>query len=566
MRAARVLALGLAAVLALPAVAAARSAVIDRFAVALDVGADGTLQVRESLTLDFRGAHRGLWRAIPVRYVRHGAEFALRVDGIAVLDEHHRPLRAEVVHRARSLRIKVWVPGAVDARRTVHVLYRVRRALLAFDDHDELYWNVTGDEWDVPIRHAEVTVTLPGGLAGAADVVAYTGARGATAADAEIVREAAALTVRATRVLQPREGLTVAVGWPPGAVARPSAARQVWWFAVDNWPLVLPLATLVLVGLLWRAYGRDPATRRSIKPEYGPPPGLVPAEAGPLLDQRAEPRDVVATLLDLAVRGHLAIGGVPEDPDDFVFRRVTALDEAGLKPLELTILRRIFGDQLTLRERRLTELRHDYDYVFPRLRDAIYRTLVADGLYAASPYWIRQGWLWAGGLVLTLAAALAASLERVGAGWVLPVGVALSGGVVLAFAPLMPRRTWRGARLLDQLRGFQEFLERAEKDRLERLPHDTLHRLLPWAMALGVSDRWILNWEGIDVPAPAWFDSGAPFSVRRFQRDLARFARGNERALLTSRAGGGGGAAGGASGVRRGSSGGGFGGGGGGTF
>jgi uncharacterized membrane protein len=130
----------------------------------------------------------------------------------------------------------------------------------------------------------------------------------------------------------------------------------------------------------------------------------------------------------------------------------------------------------------------------------------------------------------------------------------------------MPRRTWRGVRLLTRLRGFQEFLERAEKDRLQRLPPDTVHRLLPWAIALGVTERWVLGWRGIDVPAPAWFPTDAPFDLVRYHRELERFARDNERALLASRSGAWAGGGGSGSGFSGGSSGGGLGGGGGGTF
>jgi len=73
------------------------------------------------------------------------------------------------------------------------------------------------------------------------------------------------------------------VGWPRGYIARPSAWQEGRWFLGDNWPLGLPLLTLAMVLGVWRAYGRDPASNRSIKPEYEPPQDLVPAEAGALV-------------------------------------------------------------------------------------------------------------------------------------------------------------------------------------------------------------------------------------------------------------------------------------------
>jgi hypothetical protein len=549
-------------------VASARSFVIERFAVDLDVRSDGSLGVRETITVAFHGAHNGLYRLIPIRYVRQGLEFALRLDDIHVLDQGHASLRTELSYPGAYVKIKAWVPGAVDTTKTVQISYRVRRGLLAFDNHDELYWNVTGDEWEVPIREAEATVTLPPGLPmRGVHTVAYTGPRSAAGTDYEAGVDGT-IHFRATRPLRPREGFTIVVAWPPGLVARPPAWRQAWWFAVDNWPLALPLATLLGMGLLWRAYGRDPRADRSIKPEYGPPSDLAPAEGGALLDQKAEPSDVIATLVDLAVRGYITVE--PVGDDDFIFRRVRDLTgDSTLTPLEGFVLRKVFGEQLSLHERHLSELRRDSEYVFAPIRDAIYRALVEHRLFPSSPFWIRQGWGWVGGLLLLAGGGLLVAQDRWGPlGLPLAAGAGLSGLVILAFARIMPRRTWRGVKLLVHLRGFQEFLERAEKDRLARLPADTLHRWLPWAIALGVAEPWIHRFEGVKVEVPAWYRSGEPFTLTRYRQSLTSFERGNTEALTVARRGSGeGGSAGsGSSGFSGGSSGGGFGGGGGGTF
>ena len=559
--------LALVLLLVFPALAGARAFVIERFAVALDVRPDGSLSVQETLTIEFRGHHTGIFRTIPVRDVRQGLPFALRLDDLHVLDESHQPLRTEVTYPGHYVRLKAWVPGAQDAIRTVHVLYRVRRGLLAFDDHDELYWNVTGDEWDVPILSAEARVRLPAGLISAAQALAYTGPRGAGGADYELERGADALVVRSRRPLRPREGLTIVVGWPPGLLPRPAAWRQAWWFAVDNWPLALPLLTLAAMGLVWWSYGRDPAITRSIKPEYEPPPGLLPAEAGTLIDQKAEPSDVVATLVDLGVRGYLQIEQVGND--EYLFRRVRPLaGDSSLAALEVVILRKIFGENLTLTERALSELRRDSHYVFAPLRDAVYRALVAHRLFPASPFWVRHGWGWVGVALLSGAGLLFVALQRSGPlGWSLPVAVAASGLIVVAFARAMPRRTWRGVKLLVHLRAFQEFLERAEKDRLARLPADTLHRWLPWAIALGVAEPWIHHFNAIQVEPPAWLCGDNGFTLDHYARDVRGFGRSMGEALASGPRGtGDSGAGGGGSGFSGGSSGGGFGGGGGGTF
>jgi uncharacterized membrane protein YgcG len=556
-----------AVLLAVPYPAAARSFAIERFAVSLEVRPDASLVVQEHLTIQFQGHHQGVFRLIPVRELRHGLAQDLRVDDVYVLDDAHAPLRTEVTYPGRYVRIAAWVPGASDTTKTVRVLYRVRQALLAFADHDELYWNVTGDEWSVPIEQAEVRLTLPPGLAtDAVRTLAFTGPRGATGADYEEEREAGEITFRTRRPLGPREGLTIVVGWPPGAVRHPAAWQRAWWAVVDNWPLLLPLLTLAGMGLVWRAYGRDPAANRSIKPEYGPPGELTPAEAGTLIDERAEPSDVVAALVDLGVRGYIAVE--PVGDGDFRFRRMRSLhDDPQLSPLEVFVLQKVFGEELTLSERHLSELHHNADHVFEPIRDAIYRAMVARRAFPRSPFWIRQGWGALGIAMIFVGGALFVGLEPfAGLRWSLAAGVFASGLIVLGIGQVMPRRTWRGVRLVVHLRGFQEFLERAEKDRLERLPPDTLHRWLPWAIALGVSEQWIHRFQGLPVDAPSWYRVRQPFTLSSYRDDLQRFGRGVQKVLAAGRSDGSGRAGGGRSGFSSGSSGGGRGGGGGGTF
>src|SRR5262245_6597362 len=205
----------LAALAALPPRAEGQppSFAIERFAVTLEVEATATLRVREAITFEFRGAHQGVYRTIPVRYERRGLEFALRVDDIHASDENVKPLATAVSRLGRAIRVKVLVPGATNTIRTVVITYRVRRALIEVDDHEELYWNVTGTEWDVPIRQVEAVVSSPPWIPlDRVTALAYTGPRGIAGTDYTEERADSFLTFRTTRPLKPREGLTIAVG------------------------------------------------------------------------------------------------------------------------------------------------------------------------------------------------------------------------------------------------------------------------------------------------------------------------------------------------------------------
>src|SRR5688500_628050 len=125
----------------------------------------------------------------------------------------------------RSYRkLKIWVPGATDATRTVKLRYRVSNGLRFFDEHDELYWNVTGDEWEVPIESASARVRLPDGASGVR-ATAFRGTFGSTE-QSDVSTDPGGVHVRTTRGLGMREGLTLVVGWNPGLVHRPTAVEK----------------------------------------------------------------------------------------------------------------------------------------------------------------------------------------------------------------------------------------------------------------------------------------------------------------------------------------------------
>jgi hypothetical protein len=560
----------LALLLAAPAGGQARSYSIDAYRVSIQVDPDASLLVQESITFVFRGSHRGIYRTIPLRYARHGLDYALRVEGVQVLGPDGQPLRTELSYPGRALQIKAWVPGARDATRTVTILYRVQRALLAFESHDELYWNAIGTDWAVPIRSAEAVVGLPPTVpAEEVRATAFTGPFGGAGREYTLERAGGFLVFRTTRPLGMREGLTVVVGWPPGHVRFPSGLQALGWFLLDQRWFGLPLAVFAGCLLFWRRFGRDPMRDRSVKPEYEPPAGLRPGEAGALLDEVVHPRDIVATLVDLAVRGHLGVEQVTTafGESDYLFKLTKPwLGEPDLADFEVIVLAQVFGAGGTTHLRLLSELRRDSRVIFEPIRRQLYRGLVKKKYFLASPEAVRNVWRTVGGILLVAAVFLGVS-DLVAAPLSAALAVGASGAIVLGFARVMPRKTFRGAREKLHILGFQEFLERAEKDRLRRLPSDTLHKWLPYAIALGVEEAWIWNFEGITVAAPTWYESKGPFTLSTYSRALRTFARDVETAWLSAARGGGGSSwSGGGSGFSGGSSGGGGGGGGGGTF
>ncbi len=526
----------------------------------------------ESIVVRFTGSWNGIYRSIPVKYrTAQGLNWTLGLDLEGATDGDGRPLRVEAGRERHYIKYKIWVPGAANATRTVVLRYRATNGLRFFDEHDELYWNVTGDEWEVPIAGATARIELPPGTEGIR-AIAFNGAYGSTAEDASVEASGTTVRIAMPRALAYREGLTAVVGWNKGVVAKPAAAARAAGVVGSNWPLLIPVPVFLVAFAVWRRRGQDPR-RRPIAVQYEPPQSLTPAEAGTLLDNSADLRDITATLVDLAVRGYLRF----EERDDrklfgLVGKREYVLHRLeppagvdGLAPHERRVFDGVFSGRGASVE--LSQLEDEFYTELSGIRTGIFERLLGRGFYHARPDQVRTHWT-AGGV------ALGALVGGVGAAvahrfLLTPVSFIVAGVLVglilLGFGAIMPARTEAGARALEQVLGFEEFLRRVESEHLKRviIGHPELFdRYLPFAMAFGVEQKWARAFEGIYTTPPTWYvgPSVGDFSVGRLSTSLAHLSSTAGSTLSSSPRSSSG------SGFSGGSSGGGGGGGGGGAF
>jgi hypothetical protein len=200
------------------------------FTALLAVHPSGSLDVIEEITFHFTGQWNGILRDLSLQHnTAQGRKTKLDVELVGITDRLNQPLRVEEEKtNAWTKRFRIWIPGAVNADRTILIKYRVRNAIRFYfasgkaDAFDELYWNVTGNSWTMPIDRVHARVILPDGVA-ATRVAVYTGATGARESAATVERDADEVGFTSTRGLSPYEGFTIGVGWPPGhVVTRPS--------------------------------------------------------------------------------------------------------------------------------------------------------------------------------------------------------------------------------------------------------------------------------------------------------------------------------------------------------
>lgn len=585
---ARRLALALALTLALASPAPADEERIRGFDVDVQVNADASFVVTEKIAYDFTDStwKHGIFRDIPVRYGRGAAaDYRIKLDVRSVTNGRGDPWPYSVNpwdsglegKGGRDLRIKIGDPEKfVNERQDYWITYRVKRGLLYFETHDELYWNVTGNGWEVPIDEASATVYLPEGARPTEaefPAACFTGVFGSVRSDCEVSRGVQTITFRATRGLQPGEGLTLVLGLPKGVVREPTKLEAALARASDYlspW-LLLPLATFAAMFLRWREKGRDPAGSAAIAVRYAPPEGMTPAEMGLVLDERIDIEDVTSTILDLAVRGWLEIEEIESTKflflsnKDYLLRRLKA-EDAGLRAHERKLLSALFSGR---EEVKVSALRNQFYKHLPDIKSALDEEVSkGQGWFAGAPDKVRRSYL-VGGLLLLGIAVFGGMFLAVLVGISAGLAIGLSGLIVLGFGRYMPQKTRKGRAAYEEVLGFKEFLERVEADRLERSggrTADRFEKALPYAVVLGVADRWADAFADIYTDPPKWYRSpsysGGGFRPNAFVDDLGRSMSTLGQAMASSPSQGGSGG----SGFSGGSSGGGFGGGGGGSW
>ena len=219
----------------------------------------------------------------------------------------------------------------------------------------------------------------------------------------------------------------------------------------------------------------------------------------------------------------------------------------------------------------MSELQNHFYVHLPKIKDYIFDALVTDGYYLHRPDVVRAAYLVGGaaiGIFLLVILEIYSSAHGLAPVTAAIAGIA-SGIIICVFGWFMSSRTIAGARTLEKVLGFEDFLGRVEGDRLDRIVKtpELFEKFLPYAMALQVEKKWVQAFSSISMQPPSWYQGpyGGGFYPYLLVNDLnvmshsagSAFASAPRSSSGSSGFGGGGGG---------GFSGGGFGGGGGGGF
>ena len=473
---------------------------IQNFNSQIIINKDRSIQVEESIAYDFGNVERhGIYRTIPLKGINIQGDIQTLQNGRIATQE---------ISRGEEITIKI---GDADIYLTglnqYSISYQVKGVIKKLQDRDELYWQITGTEWEVPIEKASATIVLPEDLQDKVrdKLYCYTGVSSSTVQDCTITwTNESTIEIKSNQSLAAGEGLTFAIGFPLGTLT-----PLTWW--EQNEELIYrSIATGILIigsiGLyfVWNTWARDPKIRKPIVRQYDAPKGMSPAGIIRLKNTYATPVEISATIISLAQQGILSITEL--EAKNWLHNAVFQFDlkdiPAGkiLKPFEQELVDILFKDNRKI----VTTKDLEKEQVGDKF-STIYNTIYQDEVkqyYVTNPIVLRSILIGIAIVVVILAIVL----------------VDISNGLTLALIPLAivaviiayyaPKRTEEGTRVLEHILGLEEYIRVAEKDRLQFQEKEYIFfEILPYAIALGLATVWAKAFEGLITANPDWYTS-----------------------------------------------------------
>jgi hypothetical protein len=547
--------------------------VIKSFGARYAIQKDGSIDVIEDLLVDFGSQQKhGIFRDIDVLFeydAHHQRKYDVKVTGVT---NGETPVPYKVSTSGATKKITIGdADKLVSGEQRYVITYRLLGALNAFEDHDELYWNVTGDTWPVPIERVTVSVTAP--AITAADC--FQGPEGSTEKCQKGISPSRA-DYQSSRTLRSGEEVTIVAGLQKGSVqvsgpilvtkkSLGDQIRDVLGLTAGPIALAVVAAVVTVTGLarLWWTRGRDRwygdvqylsgrtveeelplGARETVVVEFAPPEvdstrrALRPAEAGVLMDERADTLDVSATIVDLAVRGYLRI--VEPERHKYTLQQLKEPD-ASLLPYESELLTALFGSAVAgpgeisavsglapaLATVNLDDLKDHFFKDLASVKKRLYEQAVkTDKMFPSNPETIRMLYAGAGVALAVAGGLITAGLGALGAG-IAGIPVVLGGLALAGMSRAMPRRTASGREMYRRLLGFREFMVTAETERA-RFEEDAgiFEKYLPYAIVFRCTGKWAKAFEGLSrQPAQSgWYVSPNPFVPALFARDIGSFS------------------------------------------
>jgi uncharacterized membrane protein len=484
---------------------------IDDYQANIIIQQTGEIYVREEIIYNFGSTQKhGIFRKIPyLKTNTEGKKYQLEFYQFSVTGNNGGKYLFSESKENGDLILKIGDPDTyISGIQRYIITYQVRGAITYFSDHDELYWNVIGNSWQVPIDKAQVSVSFSVSDKMPQNDIKYKcfiGSLGSTD-NCQIMLNENNYIRSVVQNLNPYQGLTVVIGFPKGTVAVIEPQLVVsYWETMQGRALMILLIILAIfwyfvlpfwIIFKWYKYGRDPNVGPALTVYYDPPKSqagriLTPAETGGLIDENVDFKEFVATIIDLAKRGHFKI--IEEKKQEFVLlKSKTAINNDKLTNVESNLIKDLFGGGSKIKLKEPSVLTS-----FENFKSELYQLLVDDNFFVKNPQSTREKYY----ILAALGFLTANILLLVFAGF---------------FGKNMPSKTLFGAGEAGKAKGLRNFLKSQEAhfEYLKKFDNEyklgkqfIFEKFLAFAIVFGVEKEWADKFQDILLKQPDWYQS-----------------------------------------------------------
>ena len=410
----------------------------------ITIEADASLRVTETIRVTSTGdkIKRGVYRDFPTIYNGdYNTRIIVPFNVVSVKrDGNPEPYHIKGISNGKRVFVGEKDVLLPPGEYTYEIIYTTNYQLGYFDDHDELYWNVTGNGWEFPMDKVTATVHLPAGVP--MDQVkpeGYTGPKDSkeTALTAKVDSEKRIATYAATRVLNSKECLTVVASFPKGHVDEPTAVERRQRVMESNWHIVFALiGTCGVVAyylLAWYAVGRDPKSG-GVYPQFEPPLGMPPACVRFVREMGYDKKCFSAALLSMAVKQYLVI---EDDRGEYTLSKSKNLSMSPLSAGERAIAKKMLKqDSIVLKQKNHKKIKKGIEGLQEWLKLE----------YEGKLFFSNRGWAIGGVVLSMLTLVVSGMMSKPEALFIVPFMAVWLSGWTIGVASLLTAAfaAWRG--------------------------------------------------------------------------------------------------------------------------
>lgn len=332
--------------------------------------------------------------------------------------------------------------------------------------------------------------------------------------------------------------------------------QSVWASAANVAGIILNLCACLMIPIVafgvfgyWYRKGRDLGGRKTIVPWFKPPEGMAPYLLGSIKDERVDPVDISATLIDVAYRGFIRIKEISKKKYEFI--KLHSFDSKvkgnELNAIEQKIMKAIFDgkDKVTT-----SDIKKRFYKETPKLKKAIYQEMVDLGFFDKSPEKVRNNWIGCGcvsgivGVVLFIVMLVVVTpfllVYGIVAPFTIPLILIAFASAVIIISQYMPAKTNKGTLVYEQAKGFKMFLHTADRYRMQKQAPEFLKHLTPenfekylsYAIVFGVEKEWAKAFADIYKGQPDWYEGDyRTFSTIYLASSLSRMNKSTTTAM-----------------------------------